>query len=239
MRRALLLLLLLTACDVETAPVPTGTLQAALTFEDRRDVHEIRFGVLAGAGVACDPDAALVAEAFVDLRARGQRWSGDRAFVLPPATYMVCAWPLTAGRAPSAACTPAGAAAEVRADAPARAALVLECTGDANGALTTAAHLQNAPTVTGLEIEGEPSTCADGEARFTATAHDPNGDAIARFVWAVETLPVGAPEPQLVDEGATARFVATHPGAYELSVVAEDERGGVSAPLRFEALVAP
>ncbi len=242
-----------------------GTLQAAITADDQRDVALVRFKVFIGqddiidcanipAGVEqidADRDVPLVGDLPDFLEGgEGEQWYGSDEFVLEPGPYTVCAYPLAEGGGDSAECFPAPPiSADVAAATPARAISVIPCEGDVNGSLTAIASLNNAPTVDGLDSTNSNiiTLCPGDETSFTASATDPNGDAIAAYSWTLVDSPADADiDPTREESGnanETLRFSPVEDGEgdgygiYLLSVVATDGEGVRSQPLLFEVIV--
>ena len=112
---------------------------------------------------------------------------------------------------------------------------VRTCSTDAEcgpGALCLqSACVANRPPVAALQVPASPATNRVLFIDATATDPDP-GDAVARFTWSVTPLGAGCeaePEPTT---GPRLEVVFWCAGTYEVSVLAEDGRGGASAPAR-------
>jgi hypothetical protein len=112
---------------------------------------------------------------------------------------------------------------------------VRSCSTDTDcgpGALCVrSACVANRPPVVSLQLPPSPTT---HRVLFVdALAVDPDaGDSITRHAWSVTSLGAGCeaePEPT---SGARLELVFWCAGSYEVSVVAEDARGGVSLPAR-------
>jgi hypothetical protein len=112
---------------------------------------------------------------------------------------------------------------------------VRTCSTDAEcgpGALCIqSACVANRPPVVTLQLPPSPTT--NRVLFLDATATDPDaGDSISRLTWSV--TPAGAPceaEPE-PSTGSRLEVVFWCAGAYEVAVVAEDGRGGTSAPAK-------
>jgi hypothetical protein len=89
----------------------------------------------------------------------------------------------------------------------------------------------NRPPVTALLVPASPASNRVLFLEATATDPDP-GDAVARFTWTITPLGAGCeaePEPTT---GPRLEVVFWCAGTYEVSVLAEDGRGGASTPAR-------
>jgi hypothetical protein len=93
------------------------------------------------------------------------------------------------------------------------------------------ACVANRPPVAALQVPASPTSNRILFIEATATDPDP-GDAVARFTWSVAPLGAGCeaePEPTT---GPRLEVVFWCAGTYEVSVQAEDGRGGAGAPAR-------
>jgi len=112
---------------------------------------------------------------------------------------------------------------------------VRSCTTDTDcgpGALCVqSACVANRPPAVSLRLPSSPTT--HRVLFLDALAVDPDaGDAITRHTWSVTSTTAGcAAEPEPTG-GARLELVFWCAGSYEVSVVAEDARGGVSLPAR-------
>jgi hypothetical protein len=214
-------------------PPPAGTVSAALEVGSLlHDVTAVRFDVVMGA--ASDCSATAVASRTVALESEplpasveggaGKHAFADGLFVLAPGDYRLCATPL-AGESPSTDCGPASAPAAVVADQTTEVVLVSQCRASGNGGADVVVSLNDPPQIGSVVLDPSKFITTCEAAKITATASDPNGDALT-YAWSV----MGG--GTLVSSGAVATFSTRAAGDYTVALSVSDGRGG-STSLTF------
>ncbi|WP_437925629.1 PKD domain-containing protein [Sorangium sp. So ce291] len=237
---ALALAIAAPACDSgkggsdEGSSAETGSLQAALTVGGaRHDVTAIHYKVV-GASDTCDDTAIAEATRAVEDEAlpgsvlppgAGTHAGADGLFVLPPGDYRVCATPMS-DSGPSRECAPAEGMATVLSEATTEIVLVSQCGAGENGGLGTVVTLNDPPRIEGLEISPSRFITQCERATITATATDPDGDAIA-YSW--ELL---AGDGTVSSDANVATFTPAGAGDATVRVTVTDVNGG-SAGMYF------
>ncbi len=210
-----------------------GTLHAALSSASPHDVVSVHYTVVE-ASQTCD-DAALaettVALESEDLPAGVQPSGGgdshrfsDALFTLAPGSYRVCAEPLDANGAPSAACSAAEQVGTVFEASTTEILLVSQCDGDDSGGLDAITLLNDPPQIDDLSITPSKFIETCQAATLTVTASDPNGDAIASYSWSILSG-----SGTLVASGNSATFTASGAGDAEVQVTVTDVYGGTTS----------
>jgi mono/diheme cytochrome c family protein len=212
---------------------PTGSLEARIELSDvAHDVTGARLDVLpadqdCGGEALLTKTVSLEAEALPDsLAGSGTHAFADALFVVPPGSYRVCATPL-AGEGPSAECGTASDVADVAAGVTTELALTSQCQGPQNGGLGVVVSLNDSPEITNVELDPSQFVSVCETLHLTATATDPNGDALT-YAWSVTSGPDGS---SLRATDDTAAFSGPA-GDYTLAVAVDDGHGG-STSLEF------
>ncbi|HEU4404017.1 MAG TPA: S8 family serine peptidase [Polyangiaceae bacterium] len=218
-----------------------GTLGAALSFASPHDVAGVNYRVLP-ADQPCD--APPLAETTAPLESEpapgsvqppgaggGHRFA-DAFFTLAPGSYRLCVAPVQSGGAPSAACAPASAVADVLEGATTEVVLVSQCQGQGNGGLDGVTVLNDPPRLDALTLAPSKFLQSCELATLTAGASDANGDALT-YAWSIASGPPGA---QLAGGGPQATFSSPVVGDFQLKVVVTDVYGA-STSLTFPLYV--
>lgn len=101
-----------------------------------------------------------------------------------------------------------------------------------------ASCVANRPPAVTLQLPAAPTT--NRVLRLEATATDPDpGDSIIRHTWSVIAVSAGCDSEMEPSSGARLELIFWCAGSYEVTVVAEDARSGVSAPATQTIEVAP
>jgi hypothetical protein len=234
----LALALLLAACDgAITTQTTSGALRAAFTLTDvTHDVTAMRYTVVAS-GASCSGPAIATKLVAADKKAVPAAVQPpdagalhplfDAFFTLPEGAYHLCAIPM-AGELASQLCERAEGDATVVAQATTEVLLVSQCRGARRGGLDVITTLNDPPVIDNLDIAPSKFIATCDRATFTATASDPNGDALS-FTWEIVSGPAGA---SLIAVGASATFSTVTAGEYTVRVTARDVYGA-SASLTF------
>jgi hypothetical protein len=199
-----------------------GRLRASLNATAApADVSAVLVAVV-GATQSCDapPIAsvtlALAASAAADGGVAGR--SVETVFLLSPGSYRVCATPMDANGQPSGVCARAEAAVDVMAGMTSEVSVVSQCATTPNGGIDTTITFNEPPQITGLTLPPPGAVVACQPISLTATARDPNGDAIS-FAWTIAGGPAGA---RIDGTGAAVQLVVAQPGEYQVRVTVTD-----------------
>jgi len=229
---------LLAACGNAGGDKPegeAGNLSLALVGSPH-DVVSVQYKVVA-AGETCD--APSLATAVVSLEAEplpviiAPAGSGanhrfaDAFFALPAGNYHVCATPL-AGEGISSQCAMAEGDASVSAGVTNEVVLVSQCGGDTTGGLDVVTALNDPPVIDDLDISPSKFVAPCEATTITASASDPDGDAIG-YAWSQVSGPASG---SLSATGNSASFSSATAGDYELALTVTDANGG-STSLTF------
>jgi hypothetical protein len=208
-------------------PPPAGSVAAALEVGTvLHDVTAVQFDVVA-AGADCTAPALASKTVPIEtepLPASVEGGAGKHAFavglfVLAPGDYRLCATPLGAAGGPSPDCGAASAAATVVANQTSEVVLVSQCKASANGGADVVVSLNDPPRIDTVVLDPSKFITTCQSARITATASDPDGDALA-YAW------TASPGSTLLASGAAATFSARAAGDYTVQLAVNDGRGG-------------
>lgn len=217
------------ACNEAPAEVPVGALSAGLRLPNvQNDVTAVRIDVVASdaeCGAAPLASKSLTFDYPAPAAAGAPAGAGahaftDGLFVLGAGTYRACATPL-AGDDASQDCAPAQGLATVVAGETHHVLLVSQCKGQPNGGLDVGVALNSPPQLTGLAIAPSKFITVCQSAQITATAIDPDGDALT-FGWSILEGPAGG---RLTGSSSSARFSAAVAGSYVVGLTVDDALG--------------
>jgi hypothetical protein len=229
------------ACQKDTVDSKaTGSIQAALQVGgSRHDVIAIHYKVVDASGTCSDPPIAETTSPLEDEElpfgvlspGAGSHAGADGLFVLPPGDYRVCATPMS-DAGPSQECAPTEGTAAVFSEATTEIVLVSQCGGDENGGLDVVVALNDPPKIEGLSITPSKFITQCETATITATAVDPDGDALS-YTW---SLVAGA--GSLSSQDTTASFTPASAGDSTVKVTVTDATGAstqLSFPIHVSA----
>jgi hypothetical protein len=246
---AMVLALAVSACGKGSAEdsKAMGSIQAALTVgASRHDVTGVYYMVVDANGSCTDTPIAETTSPLEeeDLPGgvlppgSGPHAGADGLFVLPPGDYRVCAMPMS-DAVPSQECAGAEDTVTVFSEATTEILLVSQCRAELNGGIDVIVALNDPPKIENLAITPSKFITQCETATITATAADPDGDAIS-FSWSVISGPPGG-NPNLPNMGGVADFSTTTPGDYQLRVEVSDANAASSAltfPMHVSAVPA-
>lgn len=148
----------------------------------------------------------------------------DAFFTLDPGDYRVCATPM-AGQEPSRVCARAEGNARVNAQQTTEILLISQCQGRPRGGLDVITALNDPPIIETLDIQPGKFISTCDRATITATASDPNGDALS-YAW---TILAGPPGAMISASGNPATFSTGTPGDYTVKLTVTDVHGGATS----------
>jgi hypothetical protein len=234
---AIALVLAASACEKgsEEDSKSMGSIQAALTVGgSRHDVTGVYYKVVDASSSCTDAPIAETTSALEEEElpgsvlppGSGSHAGADGLFVLPPGDYRICATPMS-DTGPSQECVTAEGTATIFSEATTEILLVSQCNANANGGVDVIVALNDPPKITNLSITPSKFITQCETATITATAEDPDGDAIS-FSWSVISGPPGG-NPNLPNMGGVADFSTTTPGDYQVKVAISDVNAGSSS----------
>jgi hypothetical protein len=195
-------------------------------------VSAVRFAVVSDSDDCSGSSVAVKTVALGSKSSEGEAHTfADALFILPAATYRVCATPM-AGDSPSDQCAASSGIVEVSTAETQELSLVSQCIGPNNGGLGAVVELNDPPRIESVSLDPARYITVCEAVDIAVRVDDPNQDEVAVDV-SVSSGPAGF---HLRGADGQANFFGPA-GDYELRVEATDVHQG-SSTLTFPIHVA-